>query len=582
MNLELSDLTVEFQDYVTQFEADLRTRNTIRGFLTTQTSQTLLELVASVGTLSTATLIRRFEDLFLETATNDNAIYAIAQMQGLRLQRKTPSFVTATIQASSNTTLPKWTQFQGGGTYFFSRVPITLLAGVPQTVTLYQGYVVSTEVSSLGTDFQSFITTEDKFNVSDVDVEVEVNGILIPRIIDEGLWTREGLEGYADSTLSDGRLIIQFGSQQFATIPQVDDVVKITYAITSGAAINNQPTANKKIQTYPLLFAQGEIDSNPSEGSDERPVIIYKNISPGAFGTYTSYITLDQYKEIALAYPDKDIRDVLVRPGRQSNSEAHKFMNVVFLLVLSDPPFMTWTQPDIDDFVAYMERNTMYSTKFAVSGVFSTLVVLNFEVYCKNSSNLADIEAKLQTAVGDIFEPKSGSIGLSLYESDIIQVCNRAAPGEIEYIKFLPTGNNLPVRSTPLPSTNLRISINAGVSSLAPGNYAYCVIGYDASTFNQSVAEWIYVTVETGQVVNLSWDPVPSATEYQIYGGLANADSNYWLVTAGFSVFNYTDTGSIAPNGQIPFADDTILFSYPEAVYILIKAKHSGRPARQL
>ena len=585
MNLELSDLTLEFQDYVTQFEADLRTRNTIRGFLTTQTSQTLLELVATIGTLNTATLLRRFEDLFLETAMNDSAIYAIAQMQGLRLQRKTPSSVTATLQSSANTTLPKWTQFQGGGTYFFSRAPITFTAGVPQTVTLYQGFVVRTEITGLGTDFQSFITTEDKFNVSDVDVEVEVNGSLIPRITEEGLWTREGQGGYADGTLSDGRLIIQFGSQQFATVPQTDDTVVITYVITSGSTVNNQPTVGKRVQTYPTLSAQGTITSNPSGGANERPVLIYKNIPPGAFGSYTSSITLQQYKEIALAYPDKDIRDVMVRPCKDANAEDHRRMNVVLLSILSDPPFSTWSQLDEDAFVEYMEQNTMYSTKFSLVGAFPALVVLNLEVYCKNSSNLTEIQTKLQAAIDEIFVFKEGSIGMNLYQSDIIRVCNKAVPGEIEYIKFLPTGNNLPVRASPLQSANARYSIIPGASNLQPGIYAYCVqaVQYTTDGFweNQSVAEWIYVPVDDNQQVRLEWDAVPGATKYDVYGGLTNADGNYWLLQV-YGSTSITDTGSIAPNGQLPQTDDFLLYSYLEPVYTLINVRHSGRAARQL
>src|SRR5271168_4615825 len=202
--LVLSELTADVADFVDQFQSYLQTNPTWIGNLTTQTSQTLLELLGSIGTFAQGRVIRAYEDAFAETAQSDDAILAITQMQGIRITRYLPAQVPATLMSPTELTLAPYTQFQGGGNYFFNQEAITLMAGVSTPVNLAQGQMYAYTFPGLGTERQAWIGLQNAFVISDQDVQVQLNGVTLPKSYG-GLWNFDGLPGYADLTLSDGR-----------------------------------------------------------------------------------------------------------------------------------------------------------------------------------------------------------------------------------------------------------------------------------------------------------------------------------------------------------------------------------------
>src|SRR5690606_30569306 len=116
--------------------------------------------------------------------------------------------------------------------------------------TLYQGFVKSVVTTGLSTDYQAFVgpTVDDAFRISDEDVQVRINGALLPKSFGV-LWNYKGSPGYADLTMPDGRLLIQFGNTRFGSVPYVNDVVVITYAVTEGADGNNEVLIDKPVFT---------------------------------------------------------------------------------------------------------------------------------------------------------------------------------------------------------------------------------------------------------------------------------------------------------------------------------------------
>ncbi|WP_391858014.1 hypothetical protein, partial [Vibrio cidicii] len=122
------------------------------------------------------------------------------------------------------------------GQYFFNRDEITFTDANPINVTLYEGQVYAYQMPGLGTERQTFVGAQDNFSVSDRDVAVLINGIMIPKAYG-CLWNFDGLPGFSDQTMSDGRLLIQFGNYgglngNFGSIPGVNDTVIVMYPIT--------------------------------------------------------------------------------------------------------------------------------------------------------------------------------------------------------------------------------------------------------------------------------------------------------------------------------------------------------------
>ena len=291
--LQLSTIQPDFDQIRSQLESYLSSKDSWKGTLTTQTGQTILELVAAVGALDQEKLIRFYEDAFPTTALNDDAVYAIATMQGLRLTRKLPANLQATLQTTTGTaTIPAYSQFQGGGTFWFNRSAFTVTT-TPVTVSLWQGLVVDNLLEGTGTDYQMFISPEDSFQVSNTDVLVRVNDVPVERTVD-GLWKLKGQSGYRDRTLPNGALVVEFGNSVYGSKPQVNDTVRITYAVTSGSSANALPLTGKRIayDADPNVICTGM--APPSGGADEQNAAVYKNVAVATFGDFGSSITKQQ------------------------------------------------------------------------------------------------------------------------------------------------------------------------------------------------------------------------------------------------------------------------------------------------
>ena len=97
--LIISDMSMDFDQFVSDFQNYLQKKGSWKGNLTTMTGQTLIELVAALGTFDQTKINRAFQDCFAETAVSDSAIRACAVMQGVRMTRRLPAQIEAEITA---------------------------------------------------------------------------------------------------------------------------------------------------------------------------------------------------------------------------------------------------------------------------------------------------------------------------------------------------------------------------------------------------------------------------------------------------------------------------------------------------
>jgi len=470
--INLLDSTVDQAQFVQQFESDLATSQIWSTGLTTQTSQTLIEYISAIGTFVTSRIARAVEDAFPETAQSDSAIRAITNMQGLRLSRKLPATASATLTSSVTQTLPPFSQLAGGGYNWFTATAVHLPANVPIEVDLREGITKSVVVSGLGTDFQTWVSEEDAFTVSDQDVVVMLNGVDLTKAWG-ALWNYPGVSAYADSTLSDGRLNIQFGSQGYGTVPGVNDLVTINYAVTQGDSVNGanltSSSGGVKITGSSVSNVTGVFVSNPSGGAAEKSTTAYKNFAAGSFGTYSSAVTKAQYAATVNNYPG--VVDAFTQAQREINPAALKWMNVIRVSPLTSS---TWSQPQIDAYLSYLQSVTMYQPKFLYQAPVPVSNDVDITVFCFNSVNsLQAVESAVTKAIQNLFSPRPGLLMTNFYPSDIIETANNAAPGQISYIVInKPTG---PMIVTSPLSPEIQATIITSGGSLTPGVYAYAV-----------------------------------------------------------------------------------------------------------
>lgn len=544
--LVLSDLTLEVSDYVAQFETYLGNRNVWRGTLTTMTSQTLIELVSTVGTFIQGRLTRAYEDAFSETAQSDDAIRSITQMQGLRMSRKLPAGVEAEISSPTTVTVPPMTQFMIGGQYYFNRSQIVLQSNIPQLVTLFQGQVFVYAMYGAGGPRQTYLSEEDEFSVSDQDVVVRINGVAIEKSFGN-LWNYKNLPAWGDLTTSDGRLLVVFGSQQFGTTPLTTDRVTITYPITLGAEASNIALIRKKVTVTGFSTITGEATSNPTGGGNEQPINAYKNLSSGAFGTYTSAVTKSQYLSTVGVYPG--IIDAVTQAQRDINPMAFEWMNVIRVSGLTTS---TWTQQQKKDFITYLQKVTMYAGRFVWYDAVPVYRNVSMTVYVFNTAILSQVQADCEKAMQELFAPRPGLLLTNFYESDLTDVTKTASKGMQSYaIVDFPLS---PMIVTAPLSPDLRYEIVENAGTLGSLAYAYGVSTVNAAGEEGPPANWVFpqiVSANAVYAIELTWPELPDTTQYKVWGRNSTGIGLMAVINQG-QPMTFTDNGSIVPDTSIP------------------------------
>lgn len=587
--LVLSDLTADVDQFVQQFQTYLSTKPTWIGNLTTQTSQTLLELISTVGTYAQGRIIRESEDAFAETAQADSAIRSITTMQGLRMARYLPAAMTANLTSTATVSLPPLTQFTCAGNYFFNRAQLTLTAGVSTPVTLYEGKIESYSMNGLGTERQTFVSSQDSFVISDRDVFVQINGTIIPKAYG-GLWAFDGLPGYADLTLSDGRLLLQFGNfggtnaqfgtvPQFGTIPGVNDVVTISYPITKGASGNNIVTSGKPVTVTGFPLITGAATANPTDGANDNPVIAYKNVASGGFGTYQSAVTKSQYLATIATYPG--IIDAVTQAQREINPGDLRWMNVIRVCALTSPQWMMATDATtIKQFTDYCQTVTMYSTYFLWQDPIAVPRAVDLDVYVFNSAEPTQVQQNVINAITNLFAPRPGLLMTNFYSSDLVEAAFNSSPGLISYVNVNSPGGPMIVTAPESPQATYVINSVGG--SLAADVYAY---GISTTLTDGEVGtpiNWVFpqVTATSNTAsITLSWPAVYQAQTYTIWGRLAEQGIGK-LIDLPANTLTWTDNGSITPTGSLNSSIAQVPIRYNSLQSLTVNVFYAERQQR--
>ncbi len=566
--LSLNPVTPDFDTLQSQLQADLMNRPSWAGVLPIQTGSTLIDWIASIGAFDQVKLLRYYQDHFPETALSDRAIYSIAAMQGVRLTRKESATISVELKAPVPTPIPAFSQFQGAGSYWFTTQAINLDADIPVTVQLQQGYIVDHTINGLGLPYQTYITPESDFMVSDSDVFVFLNGTQLTRIT-TGNWKLKGVPGFVDWTLPEGRALIQFGNADYGSMPTQTDEVRIVYAVTSGAEANTLSTATKELSLAGFPFVSAKVLTNPSAGSDNLPSLSYKLVSAPNFGSFGSSVTKGQYYSTIMQYPG--VIDCLTFAQREVDPGNLEWMNLIHVYLLTTTP---WDVPAQEDFRDWLDGRTMYSTRVVLKSPTPVVSPVEVNLYVYNWANPTQCRLDAIAAIEKVFEATAGIIGKDLTLWDIQQAISKSNKG-IDYADIVQPTTDLVVSNSPVPAPSTTVIPSGG--SLAPGNYSYAIGAVMPD--GQIVAKnWATVLVTTANSsISMTWPATAGALSYNVYGR-GGSLGNYGLLTNQAST-SFTDDGSL-PVGVSGPRFSTTPIKYNKLGTLTVTARYTLRTNR--
>lgn len=542
-----SDLSADPTQFKSDLETALSQSNAWKGNLTTQVGTALIDAIASLGAFCQQQINNAYTNCFQETANLDDAIRAIAIMQGTRLTRRLPASMKVTLTSETVASIPSYSQFLCAGYSFFNREVINLKADTPQTVTLYQGNVYVKLLQGTGTDLQSWVSDESSFQVSDEDVYVLINNSLITKTYGS-LWNYKNAPAYMDGTTMEGRLLIQFGTSQFGSVPGINDTIAIIYCTTEGETGNNYTTNGSTVTVQGYTTITGTANENPSGGANQKSALAYKNNTAGSFGTYGSAVTKSQYQAIVNTYPG--VIDAFTQAQRERNPSDLKLMNVITVTGITSSP---WTEDQKQDFCEWCQQQSMYSTRFVWIDATPVTRNVNLQVFCYNSSILSTVEQNVRDAIETLFRARPGILMTDFYRSDIITAVRNADSG-VAYVIINEPLEDMVVTQPSAPRLTYKITTSGG--QLEPYFYSYGITYVDDEGVESEQDAWAHpqVTVKNSKV-RLFWQSVPSAVTYKIFGRtgeaiglIAEIKASSANVDSSTGYLYYDDDGSITPD----------------------------------
>ncbi len=570
-----SPVNVDVQQIITALQQKLASLDSWVDLLTSGTGTTLIELVATATGFSIFAVERAFQEAFPDSAILPSSLYSIARLLGSRISRKLPAScsVLITKPADGNAySIPAYSTFSYPGGFLFNRQAINFSSTqVSQTVTLYQGQVKTLFLSGLGTDYQTFISADASFGVSDADVQVSVSGSAIP-VVTDGLWrypasinSSTGVvtpnPAVQDRTTLNGALELNFGNSTYGTSPGLGAPVNILYAVTNGLSGNNANFSGTSIayDTYSTVVAS----SGLTGGADQLPPSLYQRIAPPVSASQGRACTYSEYNAIAVTYPG--VYDAKIQGQAQIAPSLPSYMAVLRLSLFTTS---TWSAAQYATFLSWLQARSMSPMNFWRVDPVGFQFSITANVYCNATADLATVQGNVNNALAALVAPQPGIIGRTTYMSDIYGAIENADP-EVLYTQVLtPT---TPVVTSP-SLYNLAASVTASGSIPAAGRtYQVTCVSMLNGVANESVPVSVSASNQNGSnfEATLSWVPMNGAVNFiNIYTTNTQGQLGLLAQVAG-TVSSYVDTGNVAPNIALtpPTVDGFPLF-YPEILAI--------------
>lgn len=386
----------------------------------------LLRAVCAGIAYSQFAIERAVQETFLHAASSDNSIYAATRMLGVRPRRRLPAIVEVDLTRDDSVgivIIPKLSQFTVGNIKFYNRKQITFQRGqLATTANLYQGQVVTEELTSTGQTFQSFELGLGNDSIADSDFRVLVDNEEWS-VNQLGLWSiGKNATEYYETTSASKNLSIHFGNFSFGRIPARGAIIRVSYVETLGFE-GNIPAADLEVSLdddIEDVDVIGRTTSNAYGGDASKTTDYYKQLAPHHFSSKNRAVRRSDYR--ALATEQSGVEDALFRGQAELAPRRRSMMNVIGVTLLtttewSEGQFNSWAR-------TFKEDYAIYQCDFLNIPAENNVVDITATVYCRYDADLKEVKDRLESTIGAFFEPKLGHLGFSIYRTDITDILN--------------------------------------------------------------------------------------------------------------------------------------------------------------
>lgn len=378
----------------------------------------LLDQIAMIGDFSQYSIESAMQELYYSTAKLTSSIYLKARDQGVHIQRNIPASVKVDLFRESTSTrysIPALSQFSMNGVKLFNRTTLLFNAGVAQIndVVLYQGEVKTQSFVSNGDNFQSYVIGDKAYEISDQDVYCYVNGIEWKRDLN-GLFTFQASDmKFFENTTADGFVQIKFGDNRYGKSPLAGETITFTYVNTSGS--DAQSAADNQSVSLQGGDIQGTTTTGLIGGDMARSAYFYQQMGASLSATNNRAVTRDDLKAIICTY--EGVVDCVIRGQAEIAPKRKEWLNVIVLTLLTTD---LWDNSKFDGLVNWLQTYyTIPNLQFVRVDPVSYLVDIDVTLLCLPSANLQTVASSVEDSIRQLFAPKVGTLGKSIYMSDI-------------------------------------------------------------------------------------------------------------------------------------------------------------------
>ena len=475
----LSRIQPDFEGILEQLQANLSNKKSWISLGKSATAELLLEAISMVGEYDQYSIGAAVNETTFDNAHLPESIYTNSRFLGVRISRKVPAGCYAVLQNNDlNNTfieIPEFTQFIINNVKYFNREAIVFnKSSNQQEVQLFQGEIKTATFSSSGLTYQTYELEERlPWSISDQDIICYVDGVKYTRSTDPVFQFTMSDTKFFENSLPNGNVECKFGNGVYGKIPEANSTVEFKYAVTEGSNGNNT-LSELQVKCPDFSTIIGETTSNATGGGDEEDLLFYKELGPESGASNGRGIIREDFKPLVIKFPG--VIDCQVYGQAEIAPNDKKWMNVIGLMLLTTPDF---NSQSFKNLVKYLKSKSIYGFQFKWYKPEKVNVEINVKLYLNSNANLTTCREQVISALEKLTELKIGSLGRSLYRSDIENTILSTIPNDIDYIdKSVPLINYVINKNQYINITNINVEADYSerdsqdwVQKLDPYNY---------------------------------------------------------------------------------------------------------------
>lgn len=390
----------EIETYLTTLEDWERWKD----FFESSTGKTLIDILTGIAELLIYKLEVRSLDSYLHTALSKSAVYLLAHMVGYNPNRKSHGHGVVRIRfrvpPPMDLVLPEGFEFDHdiplvcAENIHIPKNTSELLIPVIQGKWMTQVFSRA-ENNLIGKDWESIVVNSGEFNIDQYKIYVEVDNALVELVHRIEKVTPNSVIARTDYR---GGVILLFGDGVFGLRLRSSSVVRVKYLFTQGQ--DGLVPVNKDLGTYSIgnYIFDAIVHSAVQGGSNEDSISKVKYLASRFFQTQGRAVTAYDYQAITMSYPGV-ISAQVVRDDDQCCT--------VLISALKDVAISqnlyTWSRPEIDDLLAYLEDYKMLSSRLIFVQPEALDLDLHITVVVPPLFESSDLDGKIWQYIVDTY-----------------------------------------------------------------------------------------------------------------------------------------------------------------------------------